>query len=188
MDKILRLFVRFTEGSYSFTYRVLSLIPGTIVFLGITPLVLFFVSRYFGSFLPFVWPRNLEIIIAFIALVLALFLMAWSLLALWNTGQGTPAPIAPTQKLVTTGPYAFCRNPIEVGTAAYFLFVGTWFDSLTTGLLCLLFGLLLGYGYIKLIEERELELRFGQEYDEYRSVKPLFLPSFSCRRQKGHEC
>ena len=188
MDKILRMFLRFTEGSYSFTYKALSLIPGTIIFLGITPLLLFFLSRYLGSFIPLIWPRNLEIIIALTALSLALFLMSWSLIALWTTGQGTPAPIAPTRKLVTTGPYAFCRNPMEVGTAAYFLFVGSWFDSLITGILCLLFGLILGCGYIKLIEERELKLRFGQEYEEYRSMTPLFLLSFSCRRQKGHGC
>jgi len=33
-------------------------------------------------------------------------------------GLGTPAPIAPTQKLVVTGLYRYVRNPIYVGVAA----------------------------------------------------------------------
>lgn len=187
MDKILQILLRFTEGSHSFTYKTLSLIPGTILFLGISPLLLFFLSRYLGSFLPFVWSRNFEIVIALMALVFGQSLIVWALLVLWITGQGTPAPIAPTKKLVISGPFAFSRNPMEVGSAAYLLFVGTWFDSFTTGILCSLFGLMIGYGYVKLVEERELELRFGQQYDEYRRLTPLLLPRFFFWRGKGHE-
>ena len=45
-------------------------------------------------------------------------------------GLGTPAPIAPTRKLVVTGLYRYVRNPIYVGVAAVIfgqaLLFGDW--------------------------------------------------------------
>lgn len=175
MARLMELFLSFTQNPHSRAYKLLSLVPGTIIFLIITPLFLFFFSRYLSHFIAITCPRNIEIGIAAAALIIALFFMSWALLVLWFAGQGTPAPIAPTQKLVTIGPYKYCRNPIELGTDLYFLAIGTWFDSLATGLLCMFMGMLLGFGYIKIIEERELRLRFGQKYDEYLKATPLFL-------------
>jgi len=184
MQKIMELFLSFTSHSYSFTYKLLSLIPGTVVFLVISPLMLFFFSRYLGSFISICFPRNLEISIAAAALLTAVTLMSWGFVQLWFDGMGTPAPITPTKNLVTTGPYKYCRNPIELGTDFYFLFLGIWFDTLVTGLLCMLMGMLLGYGYIKIIEERELKLRFGKSYDEYRAATPLFFPRLFSQREE----
>jgi len=183
MDKVMQLFLGFTGKSYSFSYRIISLIPGTVVFLGITPLVLFYISRYLSSYLSFTCPESVESVVAVVALLLALILMNCAMLALWVDGKGTPAPIAPTQKLVTNGPYKYCRNPIELGTGGYFLFIGIWFDGLVTGLFCQFFGMILGYGYIKLIEERELKLRFGKPYKEYLLDVPLFVPSLFAKRR-----
>ena len=187
MDRVMRLFLYFTGKSYSFTYKVLSLIPGTVVFLGITPFVLFHFSCYLSSFIPFSCPVLYEHVVAAVALFLAIFLMNCSMLILWVDGKGTPAPITPTQKLVKTGPYRYCRNPIELGTGGYFLFIGIWFDGLITGLLCQLFGMILGYGYIKLIEERELLLRFGEPYKEYLACTPLFVPALFKKRRVKHD-
>jgi len=184
MEKLMQLFLSFTRKSYSFPYKVLSLLPGTIVFLGITPFVLFRLSRYLSAFIPLPVPLAVEHVIAVTALFSAMFLMNSSLLVLWVDGKGTPAPITPTQKLVTTGPYKYCRNPIELGTGGYFLFIGIWFDGLLTGLLCQLFGMILGHGYIKLIEERELALRFGEPYKEYLAETPLFIPDFFARKRR----
>ena len=184
MKKLMELLLSFTHNSYSPAYKLLSLVPGTVVFLIISPLFLFFFSRYLSGFIPISWPRNLEISIAAVALSAAVVLMTWGFLTLWFDGKGTPAPIAPTKKLVTTGPYKFCRNPIELGTDLYFFFLGTWFDSLTTGILCMLMGMLLGYGYIKIIEERELKLRFGRSYKDYFARTPLFFPRHFWQREK----
>lgn len=52
MAKIMQMLLRFTEGSYSFTYKVLSVILGTIVFLGITPLLVFFVHAPHEGYSP----------------------------------------------------------------------------------------------------------------------------------------
>ena len=186
MKKLMELLLSFTHKSYSPAYKLLSLIPGTVVFLIISPLFLFFFSRYLSGFIPISWPGTLEISIAVVALSAAVVLMTWGFLTLWFDGKGTPAPITPTKKLVTTGPYKFCRNPIELGTDLYFLFLGTWFDSLTTGLLCMLMGMLLGYGYIKIVEEREMKLRFGKSYEDYLARTPLFFPRHFWQKEKNH--
>ncbi len=187
MKKLMELLLSFTHKTYSPIYKLLSLVPGTVVFLIISPLFLFFFSRYLSSFIPIAWPGTLEISIAVVALSAAIVLMTWGFLTLWFDGKGTPAPITPTKKLVTTGPYKYCRNPIELGTDLYFLFLGTWFDSLTTGILCMLMGMLLGYGYIKIIEERELKLRFGISYEDYVARTPLFFPGLFSQRENNHD-
>jgi protein-S-isoprenylcysteine O-methyltransferase Ste14 len=182
MEKLMALFLSFTHKSYSPAYKVFSLIPGSVVFLIISPLFLLYFSHHISNLIPISWPRSLEIVIAAVALGMAFILMLFGFLALWVDGKGTPAPIAPTKTLVTTGPYRYCRNPIELGTDLYFLFLGTWIDGLTTGILCMLMGMMLGYSYIKIIEERELRLRFGSHYEEYLDATPLFLPNLFSHR------
>ncbi|NOR10284.1 MAG: hypothetical protein GQ541_02200 [Desulfovibrionaceae bacterium] len=167
MKNYLRFFLKFTGKDYSTSYKLLSMLPGSLVFLILSPLLIFFLSRYLSGFIAFSCPRPLELFLVVLTGSTALIFMLWSLWELWITGEGTPAPIAPTRKLVTTGPYKFCRNPIELGTDLYIFAVGTLFASLTTGLLCFFFAILLGSGYIKLIEEQELRLRFSREYDTY---------------------
>ncbi len=60
-------------------------------------------------------------------------------------------------------------------------------DGLTTGILCMGMGMLLGYGYIKIIEEREMMLRFGSSYKEYLELTPLFLPDIFLTGKGDHD-
>ncbi len=183
MNKVMQLFLYFTGKQYSFLHKVVAFIPGTILFLGITPFILFHIARFLSIYIPLHFPESIEQGLAASALLAATILMNWAMLSLWIDGKGTPAPIAPTRKLVKTGPYKYCRNPIELGTGGYFMFVGTWFDGLMTGLLCQILGMILGYSYIKLIEERELMLRFGQPYKKYLLSTPLFIPALCTKRR-----
>ncbi len=181
MKKIIELFLFFTHRSPTTLHKVLALIPGTVLFLVISPLFLFFFSRYLSSFMPVSFPRVLELIIGWSALSIALILMNWGFVALWFDGRGSVAPITPTKTLVTIGPYKYTRNPIELGTNFYFLFLGIWFDTLITGILCMVMGMMLGYGYIRLLEEKELACRFGADYQQYRMRTPLFFPRLFSR-------
>jgi len=176
MDKLFKIMLGFTNKSYSTTYKILSMVPGTIVFLILSPIVLYFPSRYLGHRIGLTVSHSVEIMVIAIAAAISLLLMHWSLYVLWVDGQGTPAPIAPTRKLVTNGPYRLLRNPIELGTELYFLVMGTWFDSLATGLFCMVFSMILGLGYIKIIEEKELKLRFQDQYERYKNVTPCIIP------------
>ncbi|MFX1544516.1 MAG: methyltransferase family protein [Promethearchaeota archaeon] len=77
-------------------------------------------------------------------------------------------------KLVTTGPYAYTRNPLYLSSTI--LFIG-W-----TLLLRLTFLLIVTILFLPLFlraakwEEEELTERFGEEYLSYKERVPFFLP------------
>lgn len=180
MQFIVNFFLKFTGKKHSPLRKILSLIPGIIIFLIVSPFVIFHLSVFLRSFIQIDVVRSIELVIVYLALPSAILLMSWSFWELWTQGNGTPAPIAPTSMLVVTGPYQWCRNPIELGTGMYFLALGVFFDSFITGVFCMVFGLTLGISYIKLIEEKEMLVRFGAAYDKYlNSVPFMALPFFS---------
>jgi protein-S-isoprenylcysteine O-methyltransferase Ste14 len=91
-------------------------------------------------------------------------------------GLGTPAPVAPTQRLVVSGIYRHVRNPM-------YLAVG----SMIAGQ-ALLFGQteLLGYTFafgavvfcfVHFYEEPTLHRQFGPEYDAYTRAVPGWIPT-----------
>jgi len=115
---------------------------------------------------------------AFVGLGGALYL--WTIV-LFARARGTQVPVAPTQELVTGGPYAVSRNPMV--TSAILMVVGagvlagSW-SYVLAGLVIPLHYLL----YIKLFEEVELEARFGDDYVAYRASTPFIVPRWPARR------
>jgi protein-S-isoprenylcysteine O-methyltransferase Ste14 len=90
-------------------------------------------------------------------------------------GLGTPAPVAPTERLVVGGLYRYVRNPmyLAVGT----IIVG---QALLLGQLILipyaaLFGLAV-WTFVRRYEEPTLVRQFGAEYEEYRRAVPAWWP------------
>jgi protein-S-isoprenylcysteine O-methyltransferase Ste14 len=103
------------------------------------------------------------------------FLVIWSVRVQFVMGKGTPAPMAATQKLVVTGPYAYSRNPMTLGAAVFYLGISFWHGSLAVFLLVLLvFAALLTYIYV--YETRELDGRFSAEYQAYKQKTPFLFP------------
>jgi len=90
--------------------------------------------------------------------------------------RGTPVPVSPPPKLVTTGLYRFERNPMMTGLFLLFLGVGIVLGSLS--LVFIFTPLFVGINVweIKNIEEPELERRFGEEYVKYKKSVPMFVP------------
>lgn len=130
----------------------------------------------FEQYFPLHWNPLVSAIVIIISIPLGLTFLIWTTVTQWAIGKGTPAPNAPTQKLIVVGPYKYCRNPIELGAVLYYLGFGTYFALLTTGLISCLLGLTIGSLYHKLIEEKEFELRFGEDYLEYKKRTPFLLP------------
>ncbi len=179
MNALTHFFLRFTGRRYTPLQRAIAMVPGILIFLVLSPLVIVSVARYPARLVPMHLPRPFELAVMAGALLVAIPLMSWALVELWTRGEGSPAPIAPTTRLVTTGPYNWCRNPIELGTALYILAVGICCGSLATGLFSLVLGLALGIAYIKGIEEKEMLARFGQPYALYLQKVPFMIPSRS---------
>ena len=109
--------------------------------------------------------------------VLGAFLYTWTILLFAKFGGGTQTPLMPTQKLVIRGPYKYSRNPMVSGVILFIVGFGLILNSLpfiAAGLIIPLPYLVL----IKLVEEKELEIRFGNEYSEYKKKTPFIFPRF----------
>lgn len=104
-------------------------------------------------------------------------LYTWTILLFARIGRGTQTPIVPTQRLVTSGPFAYSRNPMVSGVILLITGLGLLVNSY--GFIAI--GLIIPLAYlifIKLVEERELEARFGQEYLAYKQQVPFIIPKF----------
>jgi protein-S-isoprenylcysteine O-methyltransferase Ste14 len=114
-----------------------------------------------------------------IGLVLVVVTGAATLLTVINLalkGLGAPFAIALSRKLAVDWLYAWTRNPMVLAALALLLALGIWFQStLFIGWALVLFTPAL-LTFVKVYEERELEVRFGSSYLEYRSRTPMLFP------------
>jgi protein-S-isoprenylcysteine O-methyltransferase Ste14 len=101
-------------------------------------------------------------------------------------GRGTPAPIAPTERLVVGGLYRYIRNPMYLAVTATILGQA------------LLLGrpVLLAYGvlflvatatFVRVYEEPTLLRRHGPEYEAYRRAVRAWWPRRHAWRPEEHE-
>lgn len=90
-------------------------------------------------------------------------------------GIGTPAPIAPTDRLVVGGLYRYVRNPMYVAVVAIILG-----QALLLGQPWLVaYGVVIALvqaTFVRLHEEPQLRRRFGADYDTYRRAVPAWWP------------
>src|SRR5215467_12637799 len=84
------------------------------------------------------------------------------------TGRGTPAPMAPPQRLVVVGFYRYVRNPMYV---SFFTgWAGLWiiFGQITrVALTVTAIGFLAVILFVIFYEEPALRRKFGLDYEEY---------------------
>jgi protein-S-isoprenylcysteine O-methyltransferase Ste14 len=118
---------------------------------------------------------------------------AVALRCIWDfgwTGRGTPAPVAPPQKLVVVGFYRFVRNPMYLGFATGW--IGLWivFGHANAVAIAAVVAVALGvHLFVIFYEEPTLREKFGEDYEEYcRNVNrwwPGSRQSSVFRRQKN---
>jgi protein-S-isoprenylcysteine O-methyltransferase Ste14 len=114
-----------------------------------------------------------------IGLALVIITGTASLLVVINLalrGFGAPG-IALSRKLAVDWFYAWTRNPMVLVGLAFFLSLGIWFQStLFVFWVLILFTPAILF-FVKTYEERELELRFGASYLNYKNKTPFLWPS-----------
>lgn len=121
------------------------------------------------------WQPNVFTSFAGVLLMVFGWLLAvWTIFIQFTKAQGTPAPTMATQKLLVQGPYAYCRNPMALGTVLLYLGIGVFIGSPLAAGLVLLFTAVLSL-YIKTVEEKELEIRFGSDYTAYKQNTPFLI-------------
>jgi protein-S-isoprenylcysteine O-methyltransferase Ste14 len=114
-----------------------------------------------------------------IGLALVITTGAASLLVVINLalkGFGAPFFIALSRKLAADWLYAWTRNPMVLAGLAFFLSLGIWFQSALLVLWVLILFTPALLFFVKVYEERELEIRFGASYLEYKSRTPMLFP------------
>ena len=98
------------------------------------------------------------------------FVLGGLLVRCWAAGH-----IKKIRELSTGGPYSFVRNPLYVGNflmgLGFCLFVPNW-------LLSLVYTLLFAFFYVGTVRKEEVVLTnlFGQNYLNYKSKVPAFIP------------
>lgn len=160
---------------------------GISIFIGLIPTLLVISVRVGSSVLPttLIQSPGVRVGIVGVLCLAGLIFVVWSNVFLVVAGGGGPAEglgvsISPrTQHLVTSGPYALCRNPMMFGAFLVYLSVIVFVNSLF-GLMLLSFLLILSVGYLKLSEEKRMLRDFGSVFEDYRKSVPMLLP-----RKKG---
>ena len=142
--------------------------PGTLaVYLPWTVCHWYFASPLLGFFLF----RALGALM--IAAGLPVLLDSFARFAIY--GLGTPAPIAPPQRLVVSGLYRYVRNPMYVAVALLIFGQGLLFGSVRL----VGYGLVIWLGFFAFVvayEEPALRRKFGKEYEQFCARVPRWVP------------
>jgi protein-S-isoprenylcysteine O-methyltransferase Ste14 len=123
-----------------------------------------------------IFSRPLSIILGLLFFLVAFILIGWSVLFFFRA-KGTPVPFNPPPRLITTGPYAYVRNPMLTGVFALLFGIGALLGSASLLVIFSPLFILVNVWELKVIEEPELLKRLGQDYIEYRKSTPMFFPS-----------
>ena len=178
----LKKFQTWAEQEHSSQKRLLLVIPALIGFCLVLPFLFVTASTAMDRY--FQWPSfkwgNFNIVIGVICVVIGGWLGLWTVRIQFILGKGTPAPFMPTRTLIILGPYKFCRNPMIFGVFLAYLGLGIWTATASGAIMALLF-LWVASVYIKEVEEKELEIRFGADYMNYKKTTPFLLPAFKKR-------
>jgi len=151
----------------------------TTMFVHVGMLMLFFVPVIRAIVTHQDWPGWRLPVPVEIGWVLVIVTGAASLLTVLNLafrGFGAPFYIALSRKLAADWLYAWTRNPMVLASLAFFLSLGIWFQSALFVLWVVVLVSPALLAFVKVYEERELEIRFGASYLEYKSKTPMLFP------------
>lgn len=153
--------------------RGLLALPGMVV--GVIPAIILTATRESRYAAVWLSAADWRLAAALLAGVGGLTLAVWTVTLFVRVGRGTPAPWEPPQNLVIRGPYRHVRNPMISGVililSAESIFSQSWPLAAWTTTFTLLNAL-----YLPLVEEKQLEKRFGDAYRQYTAHVPRWAP------------
>jgi protein-S-isoprenylcysteine O-methyltransferase Ste14 len=166
------------------TFRlILGYLIGFSIFIILIPYLLISGTRntdlvFNLNFIPNFYFR---LIIALPIFCVGILFAIWSNIFLFIKGMGGPTDvfnfaISPrSKKLVITGPYRYCRNPMVFGMLSTYISISVFVNSVYN-LIVIILIIPLVIIYLKLTEEKRLIKDFGKEYLLYRSKIPMIVP------------
>jgi len=154
---------------------------GVIFWFGLS-VVFVLASLWLDKFLPvhllISSPTNLFLSVPL--LVIGASLSLWPVCQ-FSKARGSPVPINPPKKLVATRLYSRVRNPMLLGWFLMLFGLGILLSSISLIFIFTPIFILLNILYLKTIEEKEMEKKFGEQYLKYKRSVPMFIPGFRRR-------
>jgi protein-S-isoprenylcysteine O-methyltransferase Ste14 len=153
------------------------------VFIFLFPTLLFFIPKFLLDkwfHLPTLGGTAVKITIGPALILAGIIFLMWTTKVQREIGKGTPMPLMATQKLIIQKPYSYCRNPLFFGLFNFYFGISMVIGSISSFVVVALFSTIV-LTYVKLIEEKELEKRFGDDYTAYKRTTPFLIP-----RLKSH--
>ena len=128
--------------------------------------ILLVVSYVIGEFIiPKYQLLNLLNLVGIIGLIISLAIFFTSL-NLFNSYKENPIPQAKTKRLIKTGIFAYCRNPMYLAFITFHFSMFLTFENVANLLSAV--GLFIWINhYVIPIEEKYLNEKFGDEYERY---------------------
>ena len=128
--------------------------------------ILLIVSYIIGEFIiPKYVLLNLLNLVGIIGLIISLAIFFTSL-NLFNSYKENPTPQANTKRIIKTGIFAYCRNPMYLAFISFQFSMFLTFENVANLLSAI--GLFIWINhYVIPIEENYLREKFGDEYDRY---------------------
>lgn len=148
---------------------------GSLVFLGVAPGVVAGVLPWSLTHWSSAHPPDALVVAGAIVAAAGTLVLLHAFGRFVVEGIGTPAPIAPTERLVIGGAYRYVRNPMYLavgsviagqglllGRAVLFAYLAVYFAAVSA--------------FVRLYEEPVLEAEYGPQYTDYRRAVPRWLP------------
>ncbi|MDD5288477.1 MAG: isoprenylcysteine carboxylmethyltransferase family protein [Dehalococcoidales bacterium] len=120
-------------------------------------------------------PMPVRLPIAIVLLAIGVPMVVWTIVRLIRT-KGSPIPFNPPPTIVVDGLYGIVRNPMHLGWTLVIIGIGVLMQSFILLFVFIPLFIIVHILYIKLIEEKELEKKFGQAYLDYKKRVPMFVP------------
>lgn len=185
VDAVVTFMMERSRASYRPLHVGAAILTGASLELGLIPLALVIGGRYVDSALHLgsLLPTGASRLLAILCFCVGIPWLASSIYWQHRRGRGTPFPLLPTKALLTDGPYRHCRNPMALG--AVFWLAGWAFLADSPAAIYGGVGFFAAaiFSYHKLVEEKELEGRFGECYRRYKESTPFLFP---VRRKPGN--
>ena len=141
--------------------RTILTLPVEIFFVFVIPFIIQSLSPKIGILYRYkILIGGLNFFLGCIMITIGLSLALWTIYVQIKRGLGTPIPLLPPEKLLTNGPYRYCRNPMVFGGNIYYLGISLIIGTLSAVFIVIIFASILMLS-IKIGEERSRIWRKG---------------------------
>jgi protein-S-isoprenylcysteine O-methyltransferase Ste14 len=120
------------------------------------------------------WPAPVRAIGATL-LALSAVVLVQAFVRFVREGHGTPAPVAPTERLVVGGLYRYVRNPMYVAVVGAIVGQALLLGRPVLVVYAAVAGACMA-AFVRGYEEPLLAARYGEQYRAYRRAVPGWLP------------